>query len=131
MFVHFHFLVSGNDDDCKISLKGLGMLKKHCRVLHAKKKGKVLLIGESQALNAIFVNGDKIPARGQVLHHGDRIRFGQNYTFVFVKPSDGNSKQLLEKGDLTWDSAQKEIAEKQGEVVMKTPEELEQERQRY
>ena len=52
----------------------------------------------------IYINGKKIPEQGQIINHKDRIVFGTNSIFLYMKSSNGNDFY-----DIDWESAQIEL----------------------
>ena len=76
-------------------------------------KGKVLLQPKTNAKT--LVNGKGVTGE-TVLHHNDRVLFGNSHLYVFHHPMD--AKKAQDKAPApTYESAQEEIAENQGNLA--------------
>ena len=87
----------------QIVLSGIGIKQNHAQFL---KEGDNILLkaADKEAMEYIFVNGKKIPEQGQIINHKDRIIFGTNSIFLYMKTSNGNDFY-----DIDWESAQIEL----------------------
>ena len=110
-YVICHFLDAdetkiGRSESSKIKLNGLSILTEHAVIKN--KKGTITL-QLSQIGAKVKVNGTNVEEQVE-LKHNDRILFGSSNMYVFINPSKGNSKEKR----ITWEHAQKEIAEVKG-----------------
>ena len=87
----------------QIILSGIGIKQNHAVFL---KEGDNILLKhvDKEAMEYIFVNGKKIPEQGQIINHKDKIIFGTNSIFLYMKTSNGNDFY-----DIDWESAQLEL----------------------
>lgn len=96
----------GRSEQCNIVINGLNILSEHAII--TSNNGEVTI--EPAQLGAkIKVNGTNIDAP-RVLEHNDRILFGPSQIYVFIHPQ----KQRGNEPRVTWEMAQKEIAEAKG-----------------
>lgn len=116
-YVIFHFLDApktrlGRAKDCQINLSGLSILSEHAIFLN--EKGTITL-KPAEIGAKIKVNG--APIDGPVtLENNDRILFGSSHLHVFIDPR----KQVNKEQRVTWEVAQKELAEARGFAVKNT-----------
>jgi len=87
----------------QIVLSGIGIKQNHAVFL---KEGENILLKhvDKEAMEYIFINGKKLPEQGQIINHKDKIIFGTNSIFLYMKKSDGNDFY-----DIDWESAQMEL----------------------
>ena len=87
----------------QIILSGIGIRQNHAVFL---KEGDNILLKhvEKEANEYIYINGKKIPEQGQIINHRDRICFGTNSIFLYMKSSNGNDFY-----DIDWEGAQIEL----------------------
>ena len=87
----------------QIVLSGIGIKPNHAVFL--KEGDNILLVQrDKEARKYIFINGKNIPEQGQIINHKDRIIFGTNSIFIYMKTSNGNDFY-----DIDWESAQMEL----------------------
>jgi hypothetical protein len=100
----------------QITLSGIGIKQNHA--IFAK-EGENIMLKENDkgAKEYIFINGKKIPEQGQIINHKDRIVFGTNSIFLYMKTSNGEDFY-----DIDWESAQMEL---QKEIELETKKQLE------
>jgi len=100
----------------QIILSGIGIKQNHAVFL---KEGDNILLKhvDKEAMEYIFVNGKKIPEQGQIINHKDKIIFGTNSIFLYMKTSNGNDFY-----DIDWESAQLEL---QKEMELENKKQLE------
>ena len=100
----------------QIILSGIGIKQNHAIFV---KEGDNILIKENDkgAREYIYINGKKIPEKGQIINHKDRIVFGTNSIFLYMKSSNGEDFY-----DVDWESAQMEL---QKEIELETKKQLE------
>jgi len=114
-YVICHFISKqvkiGRAANCDIQLNGLNIISEHALI--ANEKGAVKL-SPFQPGAKIKVNGKNLN-EPKVLEHGDRILFGTSHMYVFINPQ----KQAPNEPKITWEMAQKEIAEATGYAVQK------------
>ena len=110
----------GSGDAPLVPLYGLGCFENHAVISNAS--ANVSIKCNKQA----YINGDLVDESGTVnLKHGDRLIFGQNHVFIFIEPNVGSRESLTEGADsVTFSSAKKEFAEKQGDVSVKSEAEI-------
>ncbi|XP_033624378.1 kinesin-like protein KIF28P [Asterias rubens] len=94
----------------EILLNGLSIQKEHAVVVN--ENGKVFLEKASSDAK-LLVNGDTVIGKIE-LDHNDRIMFGSNHLYVFQHPAMYKAKPTNYVGVVTYDSAQEEIAKKNG-----------------
>ncbi|XP_038058147.1 kinesin-like protein KIF28P [Patiria miniata] len=94
----------------EIVLNGLSIQKEHGIVLNDN--GKVFLEKASSDAK-ILINGDPLVGKME-LDHNDRIMFGSNHLYVFQHPQLYKAKPTNYVGVVTYESAQEEIAQKNG-----------------
>ena len=87
----------------QIVLSGIGIKQNHAVFM---REGNNILLKhvEKEANEYIFINGKKIPEQGQIINHKDKIIFGTNSIFLYMKSSNGNDFY-----DIDWESAQIEL----------------------
>ena len=87
----------------QIILSGIGIKQNHAVFM---REGNNILLKhvEKEANEYIFINGKKIPEQGQIINHKDKIIFGTNSIFLYMKSSNGNDFY-----DIDWESAQIEL----------------------
>ena len=100
----------------QITLSGIGIKQNHAIFV---KEGENIMLKENDkgAKDYIFINGKKIPEKGQIINHKDRIVFGTNSIFLYMKTSNGEDFY-----DIDWESAQMEL---QKEIELETKKQLE------
>ena len=87
----------------QITLAGIGIKQNHA--IFVEEKGNIVLKqNDKEAKGHILVNGKKIPEEGQIINHKDRIVFGTNSIFLYMKSSNGEDFY-----DVDWEKAQLEI----------------------
>ena len=103
----------------QITLTGIGIKQNHAIF---EKKGDDILLrpNDKEAKDYIFVNGKNIPLEGQIIKTKDRIIFGTNTIFIYMKKSDG--KEIY---NIDWESAQIEYQKEIEELTKKQNEENE------
>lgn len=116
--VIYHYITTSpmtigrSDADPKpaICLSGLSIMKKHA----------ILSLGENDEYELKpAVSGAKTKVNGQpltgaqILNHKDRILFGSNHMYLFMNPLKPDADEGL-PAEITWEFAQKEIAEAKG-----------------
>ena len=107
----------------QITLSGIGIKQNHAIF---EKQGEEILLrpNDKDAKDYIFINGKSIPPEGQIIKSRDRIIFGTNTIFIYMKSSDG--KDIF---DIDWETAQMEFQKEVEEVVKKQKEENERRKQ--
>lgn len=112
-YVICHFIDSkqvkvGRSADSAIQLSGLGILTDHAILSN---QGGEITMKPCQLGVKIKVNGNNVEDV-HTLQHNDRILFGSSNMFVFINPA----KQAASKEPIriSWEMAQKEIAEAKG-----------------
>ena len=100
----------------QIILSGIGIKQNHA-VFFKEGDNILLKSSDKEAIEYIFVNGKKIPEQGQIINHKDRIIFGTNSIFLYMKTSNGNDFY-----DIDWESAQIEL---QKEMELENKKQLE------
>ena len=100
----------------QITLSGIGIKQNHAIFV---KEGENIMLKQNDkgAKDHIFINGKKIPEKGQIINHKDRIVFGTNSIFLYMKTSNGEDFY-----DIDWESAQMEL---QKEIELETKKQLE------
>ena len=86
-----------------ITLTGIWVSTNHA-VFEEKEENIVLKPREKGAEKNIYVNGKNIDVNGKVLKNKDRIAFGTNVIFLYMKKSDGKDIYNFE-----WEPCQAEI----------------------
>jgi hypothetical protein len=85
----------------QIILSGIGISLNHA--IFEKDGDDILLkANDDKALEHIFINGKKISRKGQIIQNKDRIIFGTNTIFIYMKSSKGDDIY-----DIDWETAQK------------------------
>jgi kinesin family protein 1 len=102
----------GRSKDCQMQLNGLSIISEHAIISNDK---GVIKIEPAELGAKIKVNGAPIEGP-HVLEHNDRILFGSSHLHVFVDPR----KQVNKEQRVTWEMAQKELAEARGFAVKNT-----------
>ena len=87
----------------EITLTGIYVSTNHA-VFEDKGDDIILKPREKAAEKNIYVNGKNIDSKGKVLQNNDRIAFGTNVIFLFMKKSDGKDIYNFE-----WEPCQAEI----------------------
>ena len=104
----------------QITLSGIGIKVNHA-IFKKEKESIILRPNEPDAKEYIFINGKKLSTKeGQVLNHKDRITFGTNTIFLFMKTAAGQDVH-----DIDWESAQIELQKEIEENNKKQEEENE------
>ena len=90
----------------KIKLSGIGIKQNHAIFVAGDKENDIILKpNESEAIKYIFINGKKLKSQdGQKLNHKDRIVFGNNTIFIYMKKSTGDDIYSID-----WENAQMEL----------------------
>ena len=87
----------------QIILSGIGISLNHA--IFEKDGDDILLkANDDKALEYIFINGKKISRKGQIIQNKDRIIFGTNTIFIYMKSSKGDDIY-----DIDWETAQNEL----------------------
>ena len=87
----------------QITLLGIGVKQNHA--IFEKSGDEIILKpNDSGAEEYIFINGKNISKDGQIVHNKDRIVFGTNTIFLFMKCSNGEDIY-----DIDWETCQIEI----------------------
>ena len=102
----------GRSKGCQINLNGLSIISEHATITNDE-NGVCIQPAEMGA--KIKVNGINIEGPHK-LEHNDRILFGSSHLHVFVDPK----KQVNKQQRITWEIAQKELAEARGFAVKNT-----------
>ncbi|XP_046580338.1 kinesin-like protein KIF28P isoform X2 [Haliotis rubra] len=116
--VVFHFLEQGDttigrkdaNPQPKICLSGLSIQKQHAVIYNTNNGVEIEPVGSHGAKTK--VNGLPLAGRKQ-LGHKDRILFGSNHLYVFMNPLKPETDVDL-PAQITWEYAQKEIAQAKG-----------------
>ena len=87
----------------QITLSGIGIKQNHA-IFVKEGEGILLKQNDKDAREYIFINGKKIPEQGQIINHKDRIVFGTNSIFLYMKTSNGQDFY-----DVDWETAQMEL----------------------
>ncbi|KAK2174001.1 hypothetical protein NP493_836g01049 [Ridgeia piscesae] len=106
-FIEGDHVTVGNQkgDPCNITLMGPSILPQHAEFTV---KGDKFHVKQSDPDARVLVNGDQIH-RLTAVTHGDRLMFGSTQLYVFCMPKKPEP-------DVTFESAQEEIATKSGEI---------------
>ena len=87
----------------QIKLSGIGIKQNHA--VFVKQGDEILLKPhDKEAQKYIYINGKKIGIDGQIIKTKDRIVFGNNTIFVYMKKSTGDDIYSID-----WESAQMEL----------------------
>ena len=87
----------------QIKLSGIGIKQNHA--IFVKQGDEILLKPQDkEAQKYIYINGKKIGIDGQIIKTKDRIVFGNNTIFVYMKKSTGDDIYSID-----WESAQMEL----------------------
>ncbi|XP_071088999.1 kinesin-like protein KIF28 isoform X1 [Haliotis cracherodii] len=116
--VVFHFLEQGDttigrkdaSPQPKICLSGLSIQKQHAVIYNTNNGVDIEPVGNHGAKTK--VNGLPLAGRKQLCHK-DRILFGSNHLYVFMNPLKPETDVDL-PAQITWEFAQKEIAQAKG-----------------
>ena len=100
-----------------ITLTGISVSTNHA-VIEKKDKDIIIKPRDKGAEKNIFVNGKNINIEGKVLQNKDRIAFGTNAIFLFMKKSDGKDIYSIE-----WELCQREIENEINEIKKRKEEE--------
>ena len=87
----------------QITLMGIGVKQNHA-VFYKQGDDIILKPNDKDAEEYIFINGKNIDKNGQIVHNKDRIVFGTNTIFLFMKSSNGEDIYSID-----WETAQIEI----------------------
>ncbi len=87
----------------QIKLAGIGIKQNHAVFV---KQGNDILLKphDKEAQKYIYINGKKIGIDGQILNTKDRIVFGSNTIFIYMKKSTGDDMYSID-----WETAQMEL----------------------
>ena len=87
----------------QIKLSGIGIKQNHAVFV---KQGVDILLKpqDKEAQKYIYINGKKIGIDGQIIHTKDRIVFGNNTIFIYMKKSTGDDIYSID-----WENAQMEL----------------------
>ena len=87
----------------QIKLSGIGIKQNHAVFV---KQGDAILLKpqDKEAQKYIYINGKKIGIDGQIINTKDRIVFGNNTIFIYMKKSTGDDIYSID-----WESAQMEL----------------------
>ncbi|CAN8014787.1 unnamed protein product, partial [Ixodes persulcatus] len=96
--------------DADITLLGVGIQNKHAIL---KRNDTEVSLDRASTEARILVNGDPVTS-SVTLHHNDRIVFGQTQLYVFVNPRQADRHDMTKYPEVTYESAQEEIASKAG-----------------
>ena len=87
----------------QITLLGIGVKQNHA-IFEKKGDDIILKPNDKNAEEYIFINGKNIDKNGQIVHNKDRIVFGTNTIFLFMKNSNGEDIYSID-----WETCQIEI----------------------
>ena len=87
----------------QITLLGIGVKQNHA-VFEKQGDNIILKPNDIDAEEYIFINGKNISKEGQIVHNKDRIVFGTNTIFLFMKSSNGEDIYSID-----WETCQIEI----------------------
>jgi hypothetical protein len=107
----------------QITLSGIGIKQNHA-IFVKEGDGILLKQNDKDAREYIFINGKKIPEQGQIINHKDRIVFGTNSIFLYMKTSNGQDFY-----DVDWETAQMELQKELEIETKKQAEENEKKKQ--
>ena len=93
---------NGNPEP-QIKLSGIGIKQNHAVFF---KQGDEILLKpqDKESQKYIYINGKKIGIDGQIVHTKDRIVFGNNTIFIYMKKSTGDDIYSID-----WENAQMEL----------------------
>ena len=103
----------------QITLSGIGISLNHA-IFDKKGDDIILKPNDDKALDYIFINGKKIAKEGQIIKNKDRIIFGTNTIFIYMKSSKGDDIY-----DIDWETAQNEYQNEVEKLKNKEKEENE------
>ena len=103
----------------QITLSGIGIALNHA-IFDKQGEEIILKPNDEKALDYIFINGKKIAKEGQIIKNKDRIIFGTNTIFIYMKSSKGDDIY-----DIDWETAQNEYQSEVEKVKNKEKEENE------
>ena len=103
----------------QITLSGIGISLNHA-IFDKQGEEIILKPNDEKALDYIFINGKKIAKEGQIIKNKDRIIFGTNTIFIYMKSSKGDDIY-----DIDWETAQNEYQNEVEKVRNKEKEENE------
>ena len=87
----------------QITLLGIGVKQNHA--IFEKQGDEIILKpNDKDAEEYIFINGKNIDKKGQIIHNKDRIVFGTNTIFLYMKSSNGEDIYSID-----WETCQMEI----------------------
>ncbi len=107
----------------QITLLGIGVKQNHA-IFEKQGDDIILKPNDKDAEEYIFINGKNISKNGQVLHNKDRIVFGTNTIFLFMKSSNGEDIYSID-----WETCQVEIQSEFEEASKRQIEENEKRKQ--
>ena len=107
----------------QITLSGIGIKTNHA-IFEKKDDDIILKPNDKDAREYIFVNGKTIPPEGQIIKTKDRIIFGTNTIFIYMKSSTGEDIY-----DIDWETAQMELQKEIEEMAKRQKEENEKRKQ--
>ncbi|KAK3085516.1 hypothetical protein FSP39_004469 [Pinctada imbricata] len=94
-----------------VCLNGLSIQKQHAIITY--KKGSIEIESVSGSGSKTKINGLPLSGR-KTLAHKDRILFGSNHMYVLMNPAQKNQADSSLPDTISWDFAQKEIAQVKG-----------------
>ena len=101
----------------QITLSGIGIWLNHA--IFEKEGDEIILKpNDERAVDYIFINGKKIQKEGQIIKNKDRIIFGTNTIFIYMKSSKGDDIY-----DIDWETAQNEYQEEVEKIERKKKQE--------
>ena len=107
----------------QITLSGIGIKQNHA-IFEKQGEDIILKPNDKDAREYIFINGKNIRPEGQIIKNKDRIIFGTNTIFIFMKSSNGE-----DIFDIDWETAQMEMQREIEEVTKRQNEENEKRKQ--
>ena len=107
----------------QITLSGIGIKTNHA-IFEKKDDDIILKPNDKDAREYIFINGKTVPPEGQIIRTKDRIIFGTNTIFIFMKSSTGEDIY-----DIDWETAQMELQKEIEEMAKRQKEENEKRKQ--
>jgi len=93
---------NGNPEP-QIKLSGIGIKQNHA-VFFKQGDEIILKPQDKESQKYIYINGKKIGIDGQIVHTKDRIVFGNNTIFIYMKKSTGDDIYSID-----WENAQMEL----------------------
>jgi kinesin family protein 1 len=87
----------------QITLSGIGIKQNHA-IFEKQGEDIILKPNDKDAREYIFINGKNIPQEGQIIKTKDRIIFGTNTIFIYMKSSNGEDIFSID-----WETAQMEL----------------------